>query len=176
MNDCEECGGPVRNGKCQACGYSEPQKFETSNPNHRRCAYRNYNDQCPLPGTMSETTRAENDSEFYCHHHMEHRDNPKKSAWLYREIMAGRLTGHKGSEVQCLMSEKMAALRESNPELFFQPTTPEETRDYQKMVMGYVRGVTFAAKELPYNKSKQIADIGYDEAELLQGAIVRAQA
>jgi hypothetical protein len=174
MNDCRDCGGPVRNGKCQACGYAEPQKFDTSNPNHRRCAYRYYDNQCPLPGTMSETTRAETDSEFYCHHHMEHRDNPKKAAFIYHEILAGRLTGHKGSEVQCLMAEKMAALRESNPELFYLPTTPEETRDYQRMVMGYVRGVTFAAKPLPYEKHKQIAEIKYNEEELLTGVTVKA--
>lgn len=173
MNDCEDCGGPVRAGKCQACGWIEPQKINTSNPNHRRCIYRYYNDQCPLPGTMSETTRAEQDSEFYCHHHMEHRDNPKKAAFIYHEIMAGRLTGHKGSEVQCLMAEKMAALKISNPELFYQPTTPEETRDYQRMVMGYVRGVSFAAKPLPYDKKKTYAEPELTEEQLLSGDIIR---
>lgn len=175
MNDCRDCGGPVRNGKCQACGWTEPKMFETKNPNHRRCAYSYYSERCPLPGTMSETTRAETDSEFLCHHHMDARGNQKKSGYVYHEIIAGRLTGHTGSEVQTLMDEKLAALKISNPELFYQPTTPEETRDYQKMVMGYVRGVTFAAKELPYNKGKQYAgESEIPEDQLLTGAIIKA--
>ena len=174
MSDCRDCGGEVRNGKCLACGWSEPRAIDTKDPNHRRCAYSYYSERCPLPGTMSETTRAEKETEFYCHHHMEHRDNPKKAAFIYHEIMAGRLTGHKGSEVQCLMAEKMAALKASNPELFFQPATPEETRDYQRMVMGYVKSVAFAAKSLPYEKGKKYAETDESEESILTGSIVRA--
>ncbi len=173
MNECEECGGTVRNGKCLACGYAEPQKINTSNPNHRRCAYRYYNDQCPLPGTMSETTRAEQDTEFFCYHHMEHRDNPKKSAFIYHEIMAGKLTGHTGSGVQEMMDKKLAELKVSNPELFYKPETPAESREYQKMMMNYLRNVSFkVSTALPYNKAKTYAEPELIEEQLLTGYLI----
>jgi len=160
--------------RCAACGWQESEEKKQPSADHRRCAYRYYNDQCPLPGTMSETTRAETDSEFMCYHHMDARGNPKKSAFVYHEIMAGRLTGHKGSEVQTMMDEKIAELMVSNPELFYVPETPQDSREYQKMVMAYIRNVSFKTTALPYDKTKTYAEPeNYNEADLLHGAIIR---
>ena len=160
--------------RCSACGWQESEQPKQSKADHRRCAYRYYNDQCPLPGTMSETTRAEQDTEFFCYHHMEHRDNPKKSAFIYHEIMAEKLTGHTGSGVQEMMDKKLAELKVSNPELFYKPETPAESREYQKMMMNYLRNVSFkVSTALPYNKAKTYAEPELTEEQLLTGTTIR---
>lgn len=172
MNECIDCGAEMRYGKCLACGWQEPKK--TQYTNNKQCAYTNFSDRCPLPGTMTESTKPDKETQFYCYHHQESRDNPKRQAFLYHEIMAGRLKGNVRCDVQVLMENKIADMRESNPELFYVPVSPDDSREYQKMIMAYIRKVSFQKIGLPYDKDRTYAEPSdYNEAELLQGVVVR---
>jgi hypothetical protein len=123
---------------------------------------------------MTESTKPDKETQFYCYHHQESRDNPKRQAFLYHEIMAGRLKGNVRCDVQVLMENKIADMRESNPELFYVPVSPDDSREYQKMIMAYIRKVSFQKIGLPYDKDRTYAEPSdYNEAELLQGVVVR---
>jgi hypothetical protein len=123
---------------------------------------------------MTESTKSESDTPYFCYHHQESRDNPKRQAFLYHEIMAGRLKGNVRCDVQVLMENKIADMKETNPELFHVPVSPDDSREYQKMIMAYIRKVSFQKIGLPYDKARTYAEPNdYNESELLQGAIVR---
>jgi hypothetical protein len=123
---------------------------------------------------MTESTKSESDTPYFCYHHQESRDNPKRQAFLYHEIMAGRLKGNVRCDVQVLMEKKIADMKESNPELFHVPVSADDSREYQRMIMSYIRKVSFQKIGLPYDKERTYAEPEtYNEAELLQGAIVR---
>jgi hypothetical protein len=123
---------------------------------------------------MTESTKPDKETPYYCYHHQESRDNKKRQEFLYHEIMAGRLNGNVRCDVQVLMEKKISDMKESNPELFYVPVSPDDSKEYQKMIMAYIRKVSFKKIGLPYDKARTYAEPNdYNEAELLQGVVVR---
>lgn len=86
--ECREVWVPGRK-KCD-CGHRLDTRAADYDPDHGRCAFRGQQ-RCPLPGVISETTRADNGTPFYCRFHAATHGDPRMGAQVLDAIVRGEL-------------------------------------------------------------------------------------
>lgn len=160
---CPDCGITLINDHCHGCGF---EKAKPRGDNHR-CAYQS-GERCPLPGTMTDSNRATESTEWFCRYH--YGTFGRVAHQILQQILSGDLTIEKKNWREVVIDAQVAKYRVSNPELFFQSTNQADKDDYHSMMMAFAKSIKSTTK-LPYNKHKRVE---IDEEALLTGREIAA--
>jgi hypothetical protein len=153
--NCPSCGLLLKAGSCNSCGYAQ----ELPAGSDHYCAWSG----CPLMGSITDT-RGGKGATWYCNAHYFNRDNPNFCRQATDKFNRGEMLPSKKRWSDALLEETMEALRATNPELFYRPTSQSEMDEYQAMMVNFIKSRKPAIKKLPYQKTKQQ---DYDENALI---------
>lgn len=79
MPDCPKCGDPVKEGRCNACGWTREKRSANDaaphDPMHGCCEYVSYGDRCHYAGTISRDNHGK--GPWHCREHHAAVDDPE---------------------------------------------------------------------------------------------------
>jgi hypothetical protein len=156
---CRQCGGTMQDGTCLDCGASKNKKVNTSS---HRCDY----EDCPLTGTITDTTMPSMNTKWYCSYHHDWWDSPAAAQESLIGIKSGRLTGNKRSWKDQALHDKGVELKKSDPIIFAKGTSKE----IAEVNLVLIRSLKSRDISLPYDKQKRLTrGEGYAEDKVLAG-------
>jgi len=136
QNLCPECSSPIkRNAKTCGCGWEAPQ-FKAKRTNTHRCAYTVGEERCFNLGSMTSTTKAENDTKWYCVGHLESLEN-KNPAFGEHVLYESRLDEPETSWHEEEMQRRLK--EEPYPKL-----ANETSKQYAVRMMGIISKMKFS--------------------------------
>lgn len=160
---CPGCGTPLSSDQCRECNWIFEAPPERGH-NHQ-CAYSDSGTQCPMRGTICDSTKPGPETKWYCRYHYNWYENPREASQNLSAILSGQIQQSPKRYTDIVHEQKMASLRKTNPELFHQPINDQDRGEYVSMITAYMKQQA-KLMELPYKKQKRFID---NSEEVLTG-------